>query len=207
MQAEVNRQVLKAAQEFHGHKCPAMPQGLRAGQLALELLGVQKSQGGELLAIIETGDHHFSGCFADGVMFATGCTMGKGNIVKKPLGKFAVTLVDKATRRAVRISAKAQRMLGCLDMEFFRLRKEGLPPQKLDPAMVEPLIEDVLTRDTAEMFDVQMFEDYPLAAHKEDFSAVTCAGCGELVVESYAHEFGGKAYCGTCRDARLHRGL
>ncbi len=206
MQAEIDLQTLTMAQEFHGHKCPAMPQGLRAGRLALELLGVEKAQGGELVAIVETGDHHFSGCFADGVMFATGCTMGKGNIVKKPLGKFALTLVDRQSGRAVRISAKACRMMQCLDMEFFRLRAGGLPPQKLDPAMVEPLIEDVLTRDPSEMFDVQMFEQYPLEAHKEDFTAVVCDGCGELVVQSYAHKIGDKAYCGACLDAMLHCG-
>ena len=57
-----------------------MPQGLRAGHLAMDILGVQRARGGgELKAIVEIGDLHFSGC-----------TIGKGNIEKQPLGKFAV---------------------------------------------------------------------------------------------------------------------
>jgi formylmethanofuran dehydrogenase subunit E len=67
-----------------------MPQGLRAGQLAMDILRVPRARGGgELIAIVETGHHHFSGCFADGVMSVTGCTLGKGNLIQKPLRKFA----------------------------------------------------------------------------------------------------------------------
>jgi formylmethanofuran dehydrogenase subunit E len=59
----------------------------------MDILGVNRARGGgELKAIVELGEHHFSGCFADGIQFATGCTFGKGNIVKNPLGKVAATL-------------------------------------------------------------------------------------------------------------------
>ncbi len=110
-ETKITPEELLDGQYFHGHKCPAMPQGLRAGHLAMDILGVQRARGGgELKAIVEIGDHHFSGCFADGVQFATGCTFGKGNIVKEPLGKFALTLIDTRTKRAVRVSSKYDRM-------------------------------------------------------------------------------------------------
>lgn len=32
------------AMKFHGHKCPAMPLGLRAGAAAMNALGVERSQ-------------------------------------------------------------------------------------------------------------------------------------------------------------------
>jgi len=34
------------ASQFHGHKCPAMPMGLRAGLAALKALGVERIERG-----------------------------------------------------------------------------------------------------------------------------------------------------------------
>ncbi|GAQ95121.1 formylmethanofuran dehydrogenase subunit E [Thermodesulfovibrio aggregans] len=48
----------------------------------------------ELLTVLETGYNHGAGCFGDGVQFATDCTAGKGNLIKKPRGKLAFTLID-----------------------------------------------------------------------------------------------------------------
>ncbi len=202
----ISEEELKTAQEFHGHKCPAMPQGLRAGHLAMDILGVSRARGGgELQAIVEIGDHHFSGCFADGVQSGTGCTFGKGNITKKPLGKFALTLIDTATQRAVRVTAKYERMKLCLDMPFFTLRKEGIPPFKLDAAVVDPLIDDVVHREWQEMFDVREFQQYPVDKPGEAFDAVECAGCKEMVVTPYAKDFMGQEYCQICFDAIAFR--
>ena len=36
------------ALNFHGHKCPAMPMGLRAGLAALKALGVERAKDKEL---------------------------------------------------------------------------------------------------------------------------------------------------------------
>ncbi len=202
----ITEEELKAAQAFHGHNCPAMPQGLRAGHIAMDILGVQRARGGELVAIVETGYHHFSGCFVDGVMVATGCTLGKGNLVQRPLGKFALTLIEPKTGQAARVTPGYERMSQCLNMDFFRLRAQGVPPYELDPAVVEPLIEDVLTRPWQEIFSVNKFARYPLTRAPEDFSAVQCAGCGELVVTSYAHKFQDQWYCEPCLNEMLHAG-
>jgi formylmethanofuran dehydrogenase subunit E len=201
----ISPEELKAAQYFHGHQCPSMPQGLRAGHLAMDILGVTRAQGGgELVAIVETGDHHFSGCFVDGVMFATGCTVGKGNLVRKPIGKFAVTLVEPSTGRAVRVTPRYARMSQCLTMDFFKLRAEGVPPHELDPGVVEPLIQDVLTKPWDEIFQVQTFSHYPYQKVPEVFDAVQCTRCGELVVSSYATSYDGQWYCPPCLDETLH---
>jgi formylmethanofuran dehydrogenase subunit E len=37
---------------FHGHKCPAMPLGLRAGAAAMNRLGVERAPDGQLAALI-----------------------------------------------------------------------------------------------------------------------------------------------------------
>ena len=59
---------------FHGHKCPAMPMGLRAGLAAMKALNVARAQDKELFVVAETGKGHAAGCFLDGIMTATGCT-------------------------------------------------------------------------------------------------------------------------------------
>ncbi|RIV23236.1 formylmethanofuran dehydrogenase [Alicyclobacillaceae bacterium I2511] len=206
-ETKVTDEELKGAQFFHGHKCPAMPQGLRAGHLAMDILGVQRARtGGELMMIVEIGDNHFSGCLADGLQYSTGCTFGKSNIIKKPLGKFAFTLIDPKTQRAVRVSAKHDRMKQCLTMPFFDERRKGIPPYDLDPGVVDPLIEDTLTRDWQEMFDVILYENYPVTKAGETFEAVQCQDCKELVVTQYAQQLNGEWYCQTCFDARTHRG-
>ncbi|MCK7468832.1 MAG: formylmethanofuran dehydrogenase subunit E family protein [Desulfosudis oleivorans] len=56
-------------------------------------------------------------CFGDGVQYATGCTLGKGNMDKTPCGKLAVTVIERATNRAIAgelqaDAAKAHRRVG-----------------------------------------------------------------------------------------------
>ncbi len=73
---------LELGMSFHGHKCPAMPLGLRAGAAAMNVLGVERAKDKELHVLSETGKGHAAGCFADGIMVVTGCTYGKANIEK-----------------------------------------------------------------------------------------------------------------------------
>ncbi len=68
------REFLKAGQLLHGHKCPAMPLGLRAGAAAMNALAVARAKDKDLVAILELGDDHCAYCFADGVQMITGCT-------------------------------------------------------------------------------------------------------------------------------------
>ena len=39
--------------DFHGHKCPATPMGLRAGLAAMKTLGVERSKDKELKVFAE----------------------------------------------------------------------------------------------------------------------------------------------------------
>ena len=65
---------------------------------------LKRSGGRQLHAFIEIGEDHGGMCFGDGVQHATGCTLGKGNMDKTPFGKLAVTVVERATNRAIRVS-------------------------------------------------------------------------------------------------------
>ena len=119
----MNGEYFEVALKFHGHKCPAMPMGLRAGLAAMNTLGVERSKDKELFVESETGKGHAAGCFLDGIMTATGCTYGKANIQKLYYNKMAFTLVDAATGRAVRVSLKPEFLEKALSSPFVQKRK------------------------------------------------------------------------------------
>ena len=98
----LEKELLEAGIKFHGHKCPAMPLGLRAGLTAMKKLGVVHASNKELYCFLETGPSHAMMCFGDGVQVATGCTYGKGNIEKLNYSKTAIILIDVKTKRAIR---------------------------------------------------------------------------------------------------------
>jgi formylmethanofuran dehydrogenase subunit E len=85
---------LEFGQKFHGHKCPAMPMGLRVGAAAMNALGVERAKDGQLVAFVDLGEDHCATCYGDGLQVIMGTTFGKGNLKKTHKGKWAVTVVD-----------------------------------------------------------------------------------------------------------------
>lgn len=63
--------------EFHGHLGPYLVLGLKAGLYANQIFGREPMK---TKAFIKTNTTPPQSCFADGVQFSTGCTLGKGNI-------------------------------------------------------------------------------------------------------------------------------
>ena len=136
---------LEIGQKFHGHKCPAMPMGLRAGAAALNALGVERTGDSALLALVDLGEDHCATCYADGIQVITGCTFGKGNIKKTHKGKWALTLIDKKSQKAVRVTPKAEAMLANKETSFFKdYREKGVPPTRVPDEVVEPLVQKVM---------------------------------------------------------------
>lgn len=86
---------------FHGHECPGLAIGCRAGELALEQLGVKAAFDEELVCISEN-----DACGVDGVQVVTGCTVGKGNLLFHNTGKMAFTFYSRATGKGVRLVLK-----------------------------------------------------------------------------------------------------
>ena len=131
---ETLKDFLDVALEFHGHKCPAMPMGLRAGIAAMKALGVERAKDKELIVESETGKGHAAGCFLDGVMVSTGCTYGKANIQKLYYNKMAFTLIDAKSGKRIRVSLKPGFFEKALQSPFVQERKKGVPPQNIPPA-------------------------------------------------------------------------
>ena len=131
-------ELFELGMKFHGHKCPAMPLGLRAGLAAMKTLNVKRAQDKELFVISETGKGHAAGCFLDGIMVATGCTYGKSNIEKRYYNKMAFTLIDQQAGRAVRVSLKPDFFEKALASPFVQQRKQGVPPQDIASEIADP---------------------------------------------------------------------
>lgn len=186
---------------FHGHKCPAMPMGLRVGAAAMNALGVERARDAQILALIELGEDHCATCFADGVQVITGCTYGKGNIRKLHYGKWGVTLIEVATGRAVRVTPKAEAMLANKQTEFFKqYREKGVPASKVPPEAVEPLVQRVLEASEESLLFVGEVFHYDLQNRPHSFSSLVCDRCGEMVVEGYARIVDDKHVCIPCQE-------
>ena len=192
-------ELFEVGMKFHGHKCPAMPMGLRAGMAAMKTLGVERAQDKELFVISETGKGHAAGCFLDGIMTATGCTYGKSNIEKSYFNKMAFTLIDQQTGRAVRVSLKADFFDKALASPFVQKRKAGVPPQNIEPEIADPLVERILALDEKAFLDIGPVHQVEVKKGKASFTAKRCADCGELTfVNKLRVAEDGKLVCIPC---------
>ena len=169
------------AMKFHGHKCPAMPMGLRAGLAAMKALGVERSQDKELFVESETGKGHAAGCFLDGIMTATGCTYGKANIQKLYYSKMAFTLIDVKTGRAVRVSLKPEFFEKALNSPFVQERKKGVSPQDIPAAITDPLVDRILGLSEADFLHISDVFHKDMKKGSGNFEVKRCAKCGEAV--------------------------
>ena len=186
---------------LHGHKCPAMPMGLRVGAAAMNALGVERAKDGQLLALVELGDDHCATCFADGVQMITGCTFGKGNIRKLHYGKWGVTLVEVATGRAVRVTPRAEAMLANKQTEFFKeYREKGVPASRVPADVVDPLVQKVMGAPDDKLLTIGEVFKHEIKHRTHSFSSLVCDGCGEMVVEGYARLVGDKKVCIPCQE-------
>lgn len=185
---------------FHGHKCPAMPLGLRAAEAAMKALGVERAKDKELHVIAETGKSHAAGCFLDGVMSATGCTYGKSNIEKRYYNKMAFTLIDVKQGVSVRVRLKDAFFGNMLQSPFVAQRKQGVPPQDIPAEITDPLVNKVMTMPEEMFLEIGPKEACDFPRGKGCFDTDLCTKCGERVfVDKLVATEAGKI-CVPCKE-------
>lgn len=185
---------------FHGHKCPAMPLGLRAAVAAMNILNVERAKDKELQVISETGKGHAAGCFVDGIMVATGCTYGKSNIKKLYYNKMAFTLIDVPGKRIVRVSLKPEFFAKMLKSPFVEQRKQGVLPQDIAPEIADPLVEKVMSMPEKMFLDIGSIETYDFTRKSGIFEAEACSQCGEMVFVDKLTDTSSGRICLGCKD-------
>ena len=101
LKSEQLEELLVRAAALHGHYCPGLAFGIKAGHTGLERLGFENTGMEELLAVVECNN-----CFVDGIQMSTGCSMGNNSLIYKDIGKTAVTIMSRKTGSAVRLVLK-----------------------------------------------------------------------------------------------------
>lgn len=193
------KEFLEMGQQFHGHKCPAMPMGLRVGAAAMNKLGIGRTGDGAWMALVETGEAHCATCFADGIQVITGCTLGKGNIKTLGYGKWGLTLINKKEGKAIRVTPKAETMANNKKSKFFTdYRMKGVPPTQVPDAVSDPLVEAIMNKDEDEILTISEIFDYEWKEPKHSFDSFVCDECGEMTVEPYGRIKGEKHVCIPC---------
>ncbi len=193
-----SQDVLNDTLKFHGHRCWASVAGVRVGLAALRALNVSRAGGTQLYAIIETGEEHGGMCFGDGIQYTTGCTFGKGNIRKNPLGKLAVTLIDKGSDRAVRVSYKPTLQKQIAESAFMQQRAAGISPDEIAEEDQMELVNLVWNAPESNILTVGDVFDYPYNWLPEVMGFAKCDQCGELVAHAYRRVVGDKVVCMPC---------
>ncbi len=194
----LDQDLLALGMKFHGHKCPAMPLGLRTALAAMKALGVEHASDGELMALVEIDEDHCATCWADGVQVATGCTLGKGNIRKLHYGKWGLTLIDKKTGRSVRVVPKAAAMQKSKESPFMAMRKSGIPASQVPAEVADPLVEMVSNAPDEMLLDIGEVKPYEWHDAPHTFETTICPSCGEMVVERNMRVKDGQAVCLPC---------
>jgi len=85
------RWLLEKAGELHGHYCPGLAYGVRAGYRAAVDMEIDSTGMEEVVAIVETNN-----CFSDGIQYITGCTFGNNALIFRDFGKVAFTLARRS---------------------------------------------------------------------------------------------------------------
>ena len=190
---------LAFGQKFHGHKCPAMPMGLRVGAAALKKLGIERAKDGQLVAFVDLGEDHCATCYADGLQVILGATFGKGNLKKTHKGKWAVTVVDTKTERAVRVTPKGEAMLANKQTSFFKdYRENGIPASQVPDSVVDPLVEGVMNAPDSALLNVSEVFQHKLSHKPHSFNGFICEECGEMTVMEYGRIKHDKKVCQDC---------
>lgn len=201
--------LLRKAGELHGHFCPYVALGVRAGYLALTALGIEQNLGmEEVLSVVETNN-----CFSDGIQVVTGCTFANNALIYRDLGKTAVT-VARRDGTAVRVALRADYSehfdarypeAAALFARIVRERQEPTPEEQTQLMQLwAETSERQLDVPADELFTVQHLQ-IEVPAYAPILDSARCAICGESVMESRARLLDGQPVCIACALAPTYQ--
>jgi formylmethanofuran dehydrogenase subunit E len=178
--------LLEKSMQDHDHLCPRQILGVRIGLAGMKALGFDEPPTKKQLLVISETD----GCFVDGVIAATGCTVGHRTLRVEDYGKVAVTFVDTKSGRAVRIAPR-------LDI---RERACIFAPE--EPRHYFAQMQAYQIMPDEEMFNIQeVFLKTPTdQIISKPGMRVNCDVCGEEIMNERENHQQGLILCRTCAD-------
>lgn len=163
-------ELYEQAAVLHGHRCPGLAIGVRAG-----------AEASALLAVTERGHHLYCtaegrACYLDGIQAAFGTTLGNGNLELRERGKAAFDFYDRSTGKSLRLCAKPL--------------PQGMDRQQMIQYILHAPLEEVFSQ-TPVHFEV------PPDVFSQRERAV-CSRCGEECSEPWFRIIDGQAVCRDC---------
>jgi formylmethanofuran dehydrogenase subunit E len=193
--------LLRQVEHMHGHLCPGVSLGVKAGHYAMKAMDRENTGMEELVAIVECNN-----CFSDGIQVVTGCTFGNNALIYKDLGKTAVTLARREDGLAIRLVVKPNYLQ---DM-FSRYPVAGPLFQKIvaerqgTPEEMHHF-KHVWRSISLKELEVPLEEQFNIARltikpprYAPIFASRECSVCGESVMESRVRLRQGQPICLTC---------
>jgi len=197
----LTREQIRRVVEFHGHWCPGLAIGLRAGELALAEFGRAGDE--EVVAAVETDM-----CGVDAIQVLTGCTFGKGNLLHRDHGKMAFTFYRRRDGKALRFLFVGDGPEGRGEEMAALVRKRsagslGAGEAERLERLREERAEWIMGAEACDLFRVQpVAGPVPRRAHLME--SLVCEECGEKTMESRTGCFDGRILCLPCFE-RLER--
>ncbi len=182
--------VLRESEKHHGHVCPRQVLGARMGLLAAELLAVPLRQKAKtLLVFVET-----DGCFADGIVAATGCSLGHRTMRLIDVGRVAATFAAIETERAIRIAPNLNARQAALDLiDNPRSRWHAY----LEAYQIMPNDALFTVQEVTLSFTVKEMLSRP-------GWRATCDECGEEIINEREIQREGRTLCKVCAGDRYY---
>lgn len=174
---------LEHSAALHDHVCPRQVLGVRMGMHAARLFDLALPQTDKrLYTFVET-----DGCFADGILVATGCSLGHRTMRLMDYGKVAATFVDTLTERAVRIAPHAQARTRALD---YAPQSEGHWQAQLEAYQIMPVNELLVWQEVTLNLSMKAL----ISINQR----VTCSVCGEEILNEREVRVEDQVVCRSC---------
>ncbi|VFQ46239.1 FmdE family protein [Desulfoluna butyratoxydans] len=189
---------LKPCIDFHGHLCPGLVYGYLVAVESLRLLGEDRSQDEELVAISEN-----DACSVDALQVLLGTTAGKGNLTITNIGKNVYTVFSRQAGKGFRFSRKSTYAYTGRDPEVFEALEKKLAEgtATADEKKQQKLMKtvDLLQKPVGEVFEITDAA-IPEPAFAELAPSVACAVCGELTMQTKMVRKGDTLLCRPCAE-------
>jgi formylmethanofuran dehydrogenase subunit E len=141
-------------------------------------------------------------CGVDGIQVLTGCTLGKGNLIHKDLGKMAFTFYRASDGKALRAMFQREAM-GPEGEEMRELMKKAFSGQATEvekeraKSLKATMRRRIFEAPLADLFTVTP-PATPTPRPPKILDSLTCTACGESTMESRTRRFAGENYCIPC---------
>ncbi len=195
MKCAIDYTLIKMVEDFHGHVCPGLAIGIRAAEHCLDVIGHDGDE--DIVAVCETDM-----CGVDAIQFLTGCTLGKGNLVKRDYGKLAFSFYRRHDGKAVRMLFR-QTGFGPDRDRFLELQKLSAQgkisaEEKAEQNRLYHAVHDyIMDQDMDRIYDIGEPRE-PAPKRAAILQSLVCAECGERVMESRIRRFAGRDLCIPC---------